>query len=202
MPRRKAKSADKYACWRVNWFSHCRSRPPAESGFGKNSSGDFPPRSDAAGRAGLQPRRNRGPSGLSVPFPEQLAAASCSGKGTRGCFASPCGGGAEAPPFPAPGDKSGLVGSACSLVCCAGADIWETEGSQINTTVAKGSVRFFNVVSPLSGLFLQSITLRPHIDGARDVHSACSAARPAGRIQNSRFKIPEKASPRCREIRK
>jgi hypothetical protein len=43
---------------------------------------DFSPRSDPAGRAGLQPRRSWGPSGLSVPFPEQLAAASCSGNGT------------------------------------------------------------------------------------------------------------------------
>ena len=32
---------------------------------------DFSPGSGAAGRAGLQPRRNGGPSGLSVPFPEQ-----------------------------------------------------------------------------------------------------------------------------------
>jgi hypothetical protein len=69
---------------------------------------DFP-LSGAAGRAGLQPRRNRGASRLSVPLPQQLAAESCWGNGTQDSFASPCDGGAEAPPFPALSEKSRLV---------------------------------------------------------------------------------------------
>jgi len=44
---------------------------------------DFLPSLDTLGRAGLQPRRNRGSPGLSAPCRAQLAAASCARHGTH-----------------------------------------------------------------------------------------------------------------------
>ena len=69
---------------------------------------DFSPRLDDFGRAGLQPRRNRGCRTLLVPHPAQLAAASCAGWGTWKQSGGPCSGGAKAPPFQIRGEKSGL----------------------------------------------------------------------------------------------
>jgi neutral ceramidase len=67
--------------FQIDWRGRC----PVPSAFFvgyANGYPDFSPRLDAAGRAGLQPRRNRGSHPQFVPHPAQLAAASCAGCGT------------------------------------------------------------------------------------------------------------------------
>ena len=54
------------------------------------------------------PPKSRLPS-LLVPLSAQLVATSCAESGTEKLLVTPCNGGAEAPPFQTPGDKSRLV---------------------------------------------------------------------------------------------
>src|SRR5438477_10308612 len=54
------------------------------------------------------PPKSRLPS-LLVPLSAQLVATSCAESGTEKLLVTPCNGGAEAPPFQTPGEKSSLA---------------------------------------------------------------------------------------------